>query len=584
MLWQVAIVQNTHPIGFHTKLPLLLVVVVPTFPASSHIKDKTHDFCVSNRNIFDILAVILDSTRFKINISIDLAVNRDRMHHPASFTSTPGVIGNYARNMTQSGKVDVDIVVDNHEDGTVYTTFDSISGQVNITAAHAFRFDEIRITFEGSTRTYVENLSPHSTKSRTTAFHSFLKLTMPIRDSEYPQPRIADAGRTYSFSFNFAVPEQLLPQACTHKCSADHIHHAHLQLPPTLGGAMGATDYSVYDDMGPDMSKIKYVIKARVMRSKDSDEKEVVLAEEMKKVCVVPKVAEAPPMRTEFGDDYVLSKTKSLRKGMFSGKLGRITVSAAQPRAITLPSPSPSPTKLPATTMATVDLRFDPHEASSEPPRLGGLTTKIKSVTFFSARPAQEFPTRASMSSSIESSRGVYKCTVPVSSRCVERVAWKKHTAPQRRNSDSSTCSSDCSDSASDERPYYTATILVPISLPSYKRWVPTFHSCIVSRVYAIDLTLTIHTPGTGVPASSVSLHLPVQIAASGNRTGLTALTAAEAHLELQEANEFFTPRFIYVPREEHVGNSVLAFGSSELPPRYEDFSQAIPVVEPGRS
>ena len=287
-------------------------------------------------------------------------------------------------------------------------------------------------------------------------------------------------------------------------------------------------------------------------------------------------------MSTGPGDDYVLSKTKSLRKGMFSGKLGKITASAAQPRAIILPSPSP--TKAPATTMATVDLRFDPHEASLEPPRLGGLTTKIKAITFFSARPAQNFPTRADMASAIESSRGVYKCTVPVSSRCVERVAWEKHIAPQRRNSDSSTCSSECSDSAIGERPYYTATILVPINLPSYKRWVPTFHSCIVSRVYAIDLTLTVHTPRTGMPASSISLHLPVQVAADGNRTGLADLTAAEAHQELQEANEFFTPRVIHVPSEEHVGNSVLSPRSSELPPRYEDFSQAIPVVEPGRS
>jgi len=345
---------------------------------------------------------------------------------------------------------------------------------------------------------------------------------------------------------------------------------------------MGATDFSVYDDMGPEMSKIRYLIRVRVMKNKDGDEKEAVLAEEVKRLCVVPRVTEAPPMSMEFVDDYVLSKTKSLRKGMFSGKLGKITVSAPQPSAIILPAPSLE--KAPATTMATVYLRFDPHQASSEPPRLGGLTTKIKAITFFSARAAQEFPTRASMLSVIDAVRGVYKCTIPVSSRCVESVVWEKSTATQRRNSDSSTCSSDCGESANDERPFYTAKILVPINLPSYKRWVPTFHSCIVSRVYTVDLALTIHTPGTGVPASSVSLHLPVQIAANGNRTGLSELTAAEAHQELQEANEFFRPRVIHAPSEEHVGNSVLA-PSTELPPSYESFfSPAVPVVEPGRS
>jgi len=124
------------------------------------------------------------------------------MHYAASFASTPGAIGTYAKNMTQSGKPDLDIVIDNHEDGKVYTTFDSISGNVNITAPHNSRFDEVRITFEGSTRTYVENLSPHSTKCRTTANHNFLKLTMPTQESEYPQPRILEAGRTYTFPFN----------------------------------------------------------------------------------------------------------------------------------------------------------------------------------------------------------------------------------------------------------------------------------------------------------------------------------------------------------------------------------------------
>jgi len=135
------------------------------------------------------------------------------MYYPASLASAPGTISTYARNITQIGKPDLEIVVDNHEDGAVYTTFDSISGKVNIVAPQTSRFDEIRITFEGTTRTYVENISPHSTKSRTTATHNFLRLTMPIRESDYPQPRIAEAGKSYTFPFNvsFTLP---LPFTC----------------------------------------------------------------------------------------------------------------------------------------------------------------------------------------------------------------------------------------------------------------------------------------------------------------------------------------------------------------------------------
>ena len=353
---------------------------------------------------------------------------------------------------------------------------------------------------------------------------------------------------------------------------------------------MGDREVSVYDDLAPEMSKITYVIHVKVIKNKDRDGRNVVLVEGMKKLRVVPAMAEAPPMSLGHGfDDYVLSKTKLLRKGVFSGKLGRITASVAQTRAIMLPLSTPdSIMPIPATTMATVNLRFDPQDASSKPPKLGGLRTKIRATTFYAARPAQEFPTRISMAAAVESTRGVYDFGVPVSSLCVEAVIWEMQTsAPstQRRNSDSSVTSTDDSDNATATEQknigtYYTATILVPINLPSSKRFVPSFHTCVVSRVYTLEMLLTIQTPGTVVPSSSISLRVPVQIAAMGNLTGFTELTPAEAAAELAEVNEFFRPRVIEMPSEEFIGTSTL---SSELPPSY-DFSSQLGAVEPGRS
>jgi len=509
------------------------------------------------------------------------------MSYAASIQSTAGTVATYAKKMAH-GQPDMEIFLDNHVEGKIYTTFDAICGRVNITAPHNARFDEIRITLEGSTKAFVENFSPASTRSRTTATHNFLKLVMPIRESDYPQPRIAEAGRTYTFSFNFVIPDELLPRACAHEVKGDHVHDAHVQLPPSLG----IREVSLLDDLAPEMSKVQYAIKVKVIRTRERDGKDVELVEGQKRIRVIPAVTEAPPMSLGDGyDDYVLSKTKSLKKGVFKGKLGKITVSAAQTGAFILPAPSSTNTTSP-TTVATLNLRFDPHEASSEPPRLGGLTTKIKTSTFFAARPAQAFPTRHMLGSQFETTRGVYETSIPLSSRCVEAVAWKKQEAKpatDRRNSDSSVSSSDCSDDPSspdvkENAMHYSATVLVPITLPTSKAWVPTFHSCIASRVYAIDLTLTIHTPGTAVPASSVTLHLPVQIAATGNQTERAPMTAAEAAAELADANEFLRPRMLSVPNEEHIGNSVLAATPSDLPPSYESFSPPRVVVEPGRS
>ncbi|KAE9368803.1 hypothetical protein N431DRAFT_470490 [Stipitochalara longipes BDJ] len=499
--------------------------------------------------------------------------------------STTGTFATYAKRIGRNSRPDMDILLDNHEEGKIYTTLDALSGRVEITAPQNARFDEIQITLEGVVKTYVENLSPHTTRARTTAVHNFLRLTMPMRDADYPQPRIAEAGQTYKFPFNFVVPNQLLPRACSHKCNTEHVHNAHLQLPPS----MGCREVSILDDLAPEMSKVMYWIKVKVLRNEE-DGKDVVLAEKLRKLRIVPAQAELPPMNILTGQsDYQLTKTKTLRKGVFSGKLGKITVSATQPSAIILPSPSLGVT-LPATAMATLNLRFDPHDKSSQPPRLGGLTTKIRATTFFAARPNEFLPSHTTMTAHFETVRGVYDTTVSLSSRCVEAVSWTKHKAAPaytRRNSASSSDSSDCSDNCPEAKPgseYYSATVLVPITLPTSKTWIPTFHSCIVSRTYSIDLNLSIHTPGNGVPASTVALHLPIQVAADGNQNEQAPMTAAEAAAELADAEEFLRPRVIEVPNAAHIGNSVLVPQASDLPPSYEDFTASQPqVVDPGR-
>lgn len=342
------------------------------------------------------------------------------------------------------------------------------------------------------------------------------------------------------------------------------------------------------DDMGPSMSRVRYGIRARVFR-KEEDEKELVVDAGIL-LQVVPAQPEAPPLSIDPKDKYwCLSKTKALRKGVFSGKLGKITVSAAQTGALMLPPPSESSTT-PTPTVATVKLRFDPHDASSKPPKLGGLTTKIKVSTFFSVRPQGDFVTRTGTHIDFDVTRSVYETSIPLNSRSMEGVTWTKQTNNlKRKNSASSTSSSDYSDSSNvpeaEERggPFYTATILVPISLPATRTWISSYQSCISSRVYLLDLALGVHTLGSGVPSTSITLHLPVQIGAVGSGAVRTALTAEEAAAELADAEEFLRPRVIEVPAAQLIGNSDLS-GVSELPPSYEYYaSPSQQIVDPGR-
>ncbi len=523
-----------------------------------------------------------------------------KMYEPSFMSSRS--IATYAKRLAQYGHPEIDISLDEHNDIPItYTTADSLSGQVSITAPHTARFDEVHITLEGTTITAVEAMSPvASTHSRIEARHPFLKLTMPIPDSEYPQPRIAEAGETYKFPFNFVIPEHLLPIACKHECNADHVHEAHLRLPPT----MNDVDTTTRDDLAPDMAKIHYAIKVKVTRTREHDGKVVGLAKSGRKIRVLPTIPEAPPMHILSSDkDYTLSVTKSLRRGMFIGTLGKITVSASQTKALVV---SPSSTSASPTILATLKLRFDPAESRAQPPRLGSLTSKIKASTFYAVKPLKNLANRASMVENYDVTRGVYTTTIALASRCVEAVNWSYHALPSpaqsiRRDSGYSTCSSTSVDSTSSEASestltpnsgkgkggWYEADVLVPLTLPSCKTWLPTFHSCLVSRIYCLDLSLSVHTPGTGVPASTISLRLPVQISSSAEDWMEASLGSLSLVDEAVGVEEYLRPRVMSIPAEEFVGQSVLpghphgragshdsGIGAEvEAPPGYERFA-----------
>lgn len=490
-------------------------------------------------------------------------------------------VATIARKISHYGHPEVDIRLDQHNDRPItYTTGDSLSGEVSITAPHAARFDEVEITLHGLTITHVENMTPVAYHARIDARHPFLKLTMPIPESDYPQPRIAEAGQTYKFPFNFVIPEHLLPVACKHACIGNHVHDAHLHLPPS----MGDKDISPSDDLAPDMVRIVYAIRVRVLRTRERDGKIMVLTDRSRKIRVIPAIPEAPPMHIPADDkEYTLSVTKQLRKGMFAGKLGKITVSASQTKALAVPSSSTAET----TIMATLKLRFDPSETNAQPPRLGSLTSKIKSSTFYAVKPFADLACRGSMLIAYDLSRGVYTCTTSLATRCVENVTWTHHLPqPIRRDSGYSTSSGCSSDSSTSEvtvtpstKSWYEASILVPLTLPASKTWLPTFHSCLASRIYSLDMSLQVHTPGTGVPSSTISLCLPVQI--SSGPEGLLAGSGMSEAAEQEAVDDYLRPRVISVPGEEFVMGSTLLIRTGRLPSLAESEGEPRSPSEP---
>ncbi|KGO74265.1 Arrestin-like, N-terminal [Penicillium italicum] len=473
---------------------------------------------------------------------------------------------------TRRNQPKIEIHVDGQKPGLVnsYTTGESIDGSVTVTVDHETRFDEIKIEFEGVSTTTVERTS---CPGRTGSQQMFLKLRQPIDEMEYPTPRVLESGRSYVYRFTFVIPDRLLPQACTHAEKHAHIQRAHTLLPPTLGDPILASNgKTLLDDMAPSMSQIGYTVRASVLQKQLAGSGVVAIAGIAKKVRIIPVVEEEPPVETSASSSYCTRKEKSVKRGTLRGKLGRIVASSSQPKPIQLLPPDGEPTDT-VSTVAAVNLRFDP-VGDEQPPPLGAMTSKLRANTFFSATPWDDFPS----TTGIPFSRigcGLYTECVPLLTMCVASAQWTKHStaADYMRRDSTDSSSSDSStgpSSAFTGDIYYTASIVVPITLPKSKAFIPTFHSCLMSRTYALDLSLTYHTPAANLMTPTISLRLPVQFTSQATRAE-PIKTALDVTVTQQELDEFFQPRNVTSPTgfSNHTRSDVVNVGFA--PPEYSE-------------
>ncbi|GMG01217.1 unnamed protein product [Aspergillus oryzae] len=460
--------------------------------------------------------------------------------------------------LTQS-RPKVNIELAGQTEGLVnsYTTKDRIEGTAVITVDHDTRFDEVEITFEG----------------RTGAYQTFLRLRQPIEDSAYPMPRVLEAGRTYKFPFTFVVPVRLLPHVCSHAKTNAHVERSHTLLPPSLGDPMLANDgKSLLNDLAPDMCRISYLIRVSVQRKPENAPSKA-LASVGKKVRIIPAVDEEPPLNITDDDSYCVRKEKDVKRGFMRGKLGRLVVASSQPKPVQLCPPNSEATDS-VSTAATVHLRFDP-VGNEEPPRLGTIWSKLRASSLFSAEPWGDYPSPRNVPWA-QIGQGCYTETVPLSTMCVASAHWTKHTSPRglsRCDSMESTSSSESLTGPSASftgETYYTASVVVPITLPKTKAFVPTFHSCLISRIYCLELSLSYHTPNANILTPTATLKIPIQLTSRARSDAKTK--DSEHEITQHEVNaEFFSPRSVAPPTLVQVA-----------PPEYSE-NQG-PILPPDRS
>ncbi|KAJ5419292.1 uncharacterized protein N7487_002842 [Penicillium crustosum] len=409
-------------------------------------------------------------------------------------------------------KIEIQLVGQQPRIVNSYTTGDQIDGTVIITVEQETPLDDVQIVLQGSSHTTINHVPCGCIESE----HIFLELRQTIEETEYLLPEVLYPACSYLFPFAFVVPGRLLPQACTHSLTNPHVHRAHTMLPPTLGDPMLSSDgQTLLDDMASDMSRISYIIGVAVLRKSSTDHRQLeYLATHAKKVRIIPIVEEEPPINVVDHPYYCTSKVKTGRHGPLRTKLGRLLASSSQPKPIRLLPPGYSGDKV--STVAIVQLRFDP-VGNEQPPRLGSITSKLKASTFYGATPWADFPCQSGAILSGQGGQCVFTKSIPLLTMCVSSAEWEKHSASSdsdrpnsihlvtSRNSDDPSVSF-CKDE------YYTTSVIVPITIPNSKTFVSTFHSCLISRTYSLDLSLTYHTPGMKILKPTISLCVPIQI------------------------------------------------------------------------
>lgn len=503
-----------------------------------------------------------------------------------SASSTRGQTGSsslsaYAR--PAQPKSDIEIRLKHHYKTKTYTSSSPIEGHVTITTQKDVRFDSLEIVLMGMSRTRTDGYSaPHESN------HTFLKLSMPIPESMYPVPRILGTGRTLTVPFNFVLPNFLTINACNHKIESDHFHQQHLCLPPSMGSwARGNWEK---DDLAPNMAEVVYSIKARVWSVPEMRARPSKIMEAVKAIQVLPAFAEDAPLTISRGDYlYKMSKTKTLRKNIISSKLGILVVSGQQPRAIMLHPDG----RVAAGSQVQLDLSFEPVMPDAQPPKITGVSAKINAHTYFSSAPIRTPPNAGDwMRQAISDRRGEYSTSVNLPAEPPKQLSWHTHSINRRDSgygSDTGTENLNCSEDESEQpepqpnpqrrrslatliRPnknavshlpprqpsdltkvHYSATLHLPIILPTARKtFVPTFHSCILSRVYTLRVTLTFGALGG---SSAVSLDLPLQVAVESSAPSSPGpseeLPSWEDAVEDAAVDEFFSPRTLEIPGGE---------------------------------
>ncbi|TWU70583.1 hypothetical protein ED733_000801 [Metarhizium rileyi] len=415
--------------------------------------------------------------------------------------------------------------LEQHFNAKIYTSGSPVKGQVVLRPTHDIAYDDFEISLLGvsTTQNFLQ-------KESGIIAIPFMKLVMPVRRNSLPADKIFVAGQEYTFHFHFVVPFHLTIGSCRHKCASPAVKEQHLRPPPTMGFWEG-------DDLSPQMTQIKYAITVLATRVLPADflPPARVVAESCM-IKVLPAFPEEAPLDiTPVDDLYALSRSKMIRKNFVASKLGRLTATAAQPKAIML---SPDG-RVASRTTCRLRLVFDSASVDAPSPKINSVSGKLTSYTYFDVSFINRLPNLGNRRTFENMAPYQYTTSSKLFNLPIGDVSWRAEdgdsswedfmfpvsqdppglgtrqeyeqlatTDDPRRRPSAATCPDMSSLAASPRR--CVSELDIRFTVPNgsnRKMFLPTFHSCRISRAYTLDLCLSV-----GQTLTTLSLVVPLQI------------------------------------------------------------------------
>ena len=332
--------------------------------------------------------------------------------------------------------------------------------------------------------------------------HKFLNLRQPLSGSKYPNPQVLQPGHHYEYPFLFVISQRLLPQACTHDTVSSSVKQTHLQPPPSL------------EDMAPGDFRISYAV--RVVLSKITCKGTTkTLINLAKNVRIFPVTEHPQCLNSIMSNSNIYTRSEqNIKHGFERRTMGRMVVEASPANSVLCQPISQENTT--NTIIIRLNLRFDP-VLDASPPQPKEISAKLHANTFYSTIPWEDCPSWTDGLLLAGRAQSAFTKKTKLGSFGVGPFQWTKHirSADEVQIEDSLEPFPDPSTSFAGGT-FYTASAVLPISLPKSETQVPTFHSCLISRTYDLKIHITHDTPKSDFQKSNANVKVPLNVSYAG--------------------------------------------------------------------